>query len=141
MTTLKLGTLVLALAAMLALASTAMAKGGGGGATCAQITDFTLTPTYVDGQPAVSLSYSVYNGCVDHENMSSVAADYSNDVTGFAGRAVNMLPYGPSTYGSTWKSSPGVTYTVTITVYTPGGKVAATRTLSATAPAALAPAA
>ena len=52
MTRIKLGALILALAAMLALASTAMAKGGGGGdgAACAQITDFTLAP-YVDGSP------------------------------------------------------------------------------------------
>ena len=73
--------------------------------------------------------------------MSAVAADYSNDASGFVGRAVNMLPYGSSSYGSTWKSAPGVTYTVTVTVYTPGGMIAATRTLSATAPAARAPAA
>src|SRR4051812_7352649 len=113
MTKFKFGTLALALVAMLAIASTAMAQGGGGtggggtgggggGATCAQITNAALTPTYVDGQPAVSLSYTVYNGCVDHENMSAVAADLSNDVTGFVGRSVNMLPYGTSSYGSTW---------------------------------------
>jgi len=47
-----------------------------------------------------------------------------------------MLPYGPSTYASAAASvTPGVSYTVTLTVYTPGGKVGDTRTLTVTIPA------
>jgi hypothetical protein len=147
MTTFKLTTLVVALAAALTLASTAMGKGGGGGgegggASCAQIVDFSATPGSVDGQPTLTTSYSVNNACVDHENMSAAALDYSNSTTGFVGRAVTMLPYGPNTYTSAAaKVTPGTTYTTRLTVYTPGGKVADTRTVSVTIPAALAPAA
>ena len=139
MTTFKLGTLVLTLVAALSLASTALAKGGGGtgggGASCVQINDFSLTPGVTDGAPTLTTSYTDSNSCVDHENMSVAGLDYSNSTTGFVGRAVNMLPYGPFT----WTSNPapvvsGVTYTITLTVYTPGGKVGDTRTLTVTIP-------
>lgn len=145
MTAFKLGTLVLTLVAALALASTAMAKGGtggGGGTSCVQITDFSLTPGVVDGAPVLTTSYSVTNNCFDHENMSAAGLDYSNSTTGFIGRAVNMLPYGPFTWTS--NAAPvqaGVTYTITLSVYEPGGKVGGTRTLSVTIPDAIAPAA
>jgi len=139
MTTFKLTTLVVALAAALALASTAMGKGG---ASCAQILDFSLTPSYVDGQPVLTTSYSINNACVDHENMSAAALDYRNSATGFTGRAVTMLSYGLNTYSSAPANvTPGVSYTTTLTVYAANGKVADTRTQTVTIPAALAPAA
>jgi hypothetical protein len=145
MKTLKLGTLALALAAALALSSTAFAKGGtggggtgggggGGGASCVQILDFSLTPGTDPTQPTVTTTYTVTNACVDHENMSVAAIDYANGTTGFVGRAVWMLPYGPTTFSSTAPAVPGQTLTETLTVYTPGGKVGETRTLSATFP-------
>ena len=134
MKTFKLTTLVVTIATALALASTAMGKGGG--ASCAQILDFGLTPGSVNGQPVLTTSYSVNNACVDHENMSAAALDYRNSATSFVGRAVTMLPYGPSTYTSGAANvTPGTTYTTTLTVYTPGGKVADTRTVSVTIPA------
>jgi hypothetical protein len=141
----KLGMLVLTFVAALALASTALAKGGtggggtggggggGGGASCVQIADFTVTPAAADGQTTLTTSYTVDNSCVDHENMSVAAIDYSNS-TGVVGRAVWMLPYGPTTYTSNAAPvTPGV-YTETLTVYTPGGKVGDTRTLTVTIP-------
>jgi hypothetical protein len=135
----KLGTFVLTLVAALTLASTAFAKGGtgggggGGGASCVQIADFTLTPAVVDGRTTLTTSYTVNNGCVDHENMSSAAIDYSN-ANGFVGRALWMLPYGPTTYTSAAAPvTPGV-YTETLTVYTAGGKVGESRTLTVTIP-------
>jgi len=136
MTAFKFGTLLLTLVAALSLASTAMAKGGGGGgASCVQIGDFSLTPGVVDGRPVLTTSYSVTNTCVDHENMSAAAIDYRNS-TGFVGRALTMLPYGPFTFTSAAAAvTPGVSYTETLTVYTPGGKVGDTRTLTVAVPA------
>jgi hypothetical protein len=135
MTTFKLSTLVLALAAMLALASTAMAKGGG---TCAQILDFSVTPGSLDGGPVLTTSYSIDNACVDHEKMSVASLDYSNSTTGFVGRAVTMLSYGLNSYTSVPATvAAGTTYTTTLTVYAPSGKIADTRTQTVTIPAAL----
>ena len=139
MRTFKLGTFVVALVAALALASTAMAKGG---ASCAQILDFGVAQGYVDGQPVVTTSYSVNNGCVDHEKMSALALDVRNNTTGFVGRSVTMLPYGVTSYSSgPSPTTPGLNYTLTLTVYAPNGKVADTRTQTVTFPAALTPAA
>ena len=132
---LRIGTLLVALVASLTLASAGLAKGGG--ASCAQIIDFAVTQgSSADGQPTLTTSYTVDNECVDHENMSVAALDYSNSVDSFVGRAVTMLPYGSSTYtGNASIAAPGVTYTETLTVYAPNGKVAATRTVSVTIPA------
>jgi hypothetical protein len=140
MTKLKLATFLLTIAAVLALASTALAKGGGGGggggAACAQIVDFSVTPGSDLGRPTLTTSYTVDNACVDHENMSAAALDSSNSANSITGRAVQMLPYGLSTYTSAAvNATPGVTYTTTLTVYTPGGKVAATQTVRVTVPA------
>lgn len=137
MKTFKLATLVLTLVAALALTSTAFAKGGGGGgggSSCARILDFSLTPGTDPAQPTLTTAYTVDNSCVDHENMSSAAIDYYNSTSGFFGRALWMLPYGPTTYTSTAPAVPGQTITLTLTVYTPGGKVADTRTVSAAFP-------
>ena len=129
---LRIVTLLVTLAAVLALASTALAKGGT--ASCAQIVDFAVTQGSVDAQPTLTTSYTVDNACFDHENMSAAALDYSNSATAFVGRAVNMLPYGRSTYTSNVVAvTPGVIYTTTLTVYSPNGKVAATQTVSVTA--------
>ena len=136
--TFTLSTLLAALLAALALSSTALAKGGGGGSSCVQIVDFSLTPGSVGDQPTLTTSYAVNNACVDHENMSAAALDYSNSATGLVGRAVNMLPYGTSTYtGNAAPVTAGATYTITLTVYTPGGKIADTRTLSVAIASAL----
>jgi hypothetical protein len=129
-----IGVLVLAVAAMTPLASSAMAKGGG--ASCAQIVDFRLTPGSVLGQPTITTSYTVDNACVDHETMSAAALDSSSSASSFTGRAVQMLPYGRTSYASAAVNvTPGVTYTTTLTVYAPNGKVAATRTVGITIPA------
>jgi hypothetical protein len=70
-----LGTLLVALAAAVALASPAMAKGGGGGgggggaATpgCAVIQGWTNTveTSTITGAPVVVMRFDVFNGCVD----------------------------------------------------------------------------
>jgi hypothetical protein len=136
MTRLKLAPFLLAIAAVLALASAAMAKGGGG-ASCAQIVDFRLTPGSVLGQPTITTSYTVDNACVDHESMSAAALDTSSSASSFTGRAVQMLSYGLTSYASAAVNvTPGVTYTTTLTVYAPNGKVAATRTVGVTIPVA-----
>jgi hypothetical protein len=140
MTKPKIATFLLTIAAVLALASNVMAKGGGGGgggASCAQIVAFDVTPGGDLGRPTLTTSYTVDNECVDHENMSAAALDYSNSGNSFTGRAVQMLSYGVSTYtSSAVPVTPGVTYTTTLTVYTPGGKIDATKTVSVIAPLA-----
>jgi hypothetical protein len=125
----KIGALVLAVAAMAPLASSAMAKGGaGGGASCAQILDFTVTPGVTADQPALRIGYAVNNGCVD-ERAATVALDSRNNVTGFATRAVNMQPLGVASYSSVSAAGPLLgSFTLTLTVYAPNGKVADTRT-------------
>ena len=139
----RLGALILAMTALLAFTSSAVAKGGGGGgggggATCAQIVDFTVT---TNADNTLTTSYTVNNGCVD-ERMSAAALDSKNLTTGFTGRAVNMLPYGLSTYTSTSSpATPGTSFTFTLTVYAPNGKIADTRTINVTVPAEVAPAA
>lgn len=120
---------------MLILASTAAAKGGGGGdATCAQIVSFSAVPGVVADRSVITTDYSVYNGCVD-ERMSAVALDVRNDTTGFTPRSVNMLPYGLSSYHLDIGATPDTRYTLTLTVYSPNGKVQATITQRVTIPA------
>jgi hypothetical protein len=141
MSTLRIGTLILVVAATMAFASTAIAKGEEK-ASCARIVNFSVTPSYILDRPAFTTSYSVSNGCVDHERMSAAALDSRNEATGFKGRAVNMLPYGLSTYTTVASNAPASTsFTFTLTVYAPNGKIAATRTQSVTTPAELTPAA
>ena len=129
----RIGALVIALIAVLAFASSAMAKGGGGGATCAQINSFSNTPGFLADGASVTTSYSVFNGCVD-ERMSAIAIDYHDDNTGFTGRSVTMAKYGANDYSSTWASPFSTRYTITLTVYAPNGKIAATETQRVTTP-------
>jgi hypothetical protein len=132
MTKLKLGTFILALVAALALASTAGAKGG---ASCAQILDFNVTPGYSGDQPVFTTSYRIDNTCVDHEKMSGRAIEYRNDATGFVGRAFTPLSYGLNTYTGVSAATPETSYTITLTVYAPNGKVADTRSQTIVTPA------
>ena len=117
--------------------------GGGGGASCAKILDFAQALTYdANNQPLLQTSFTVYNGCVDHEKSGSVGLDYSNSVSGYTGRSFWGFGYGPFSWSSTPSAvTRGVTYTVTLTVYTPGGKIGDQRTISTTVPDAIAPAA
>src|SRR6478672_2455187 len=91
MTKTKLFTVLVALVAALVVSSTAMAQGGGGGgggASCAKILDFAQALTYdANNQPLLQTSFTVYNGCVDHEKSGSVGLDYSNSVSGYTGRS------------------------------------------------------
>ena len=136
----KPAALVLALVALLAIAPAAMAKGGGGGGggggtPCGTIDSFDMSGVYVDGQPSITWSAQTTNLCID-EHTGSTAIDFSNSENGFTGRAV-YGGRGTMTFGSTSAAKPGVTYTITITVYSPNGKIQATQTKSATAPPAL----
>lgn len=126
------GALLIAVIAMLVFASNALAKGGGG-TTCAQINSFSNTPGFLVDSASVTTSYSVYNGCVD-ERMAGIAIDYRNDDTGVTGRSFTAAKYGTNDYSSTWASPYGAHYTITLTVYAPNGKIAATQTQSVTTP-------
>jgi len=115
-----------------------MAKGGGGGGDgCAQILSFSNTPgSNADGTPTITTAYTVQQGCIDTFG-APVALDFKNNSTGFTGREVNMTPLGTWSYSRTWNATPGVKFTITLTVYKPGGggKVEATQTQTVTAPA------
>ena len=132
----RLGALLAAVVAVFAFASPAMAKGGGGGGgTCATLDSFSNTLGSGDGGPTVTTAYSVFNGCVD-ERMSSIAIDYRNETTGFVGRSVVMASYGLNTSTSTWLAGYSTRYTITITVYSPNGKVQASQSQRVETPAA-----
>ena len=143
MTRIKLIALLTALVASLAITSTAAAKGGdggggGGGGSCARIDSFTNDHTQTADGASVTTSWLVYNGCVD-ERMSSIALDTRNDLTGFSGRSVWMASYGYlgfNTYSNTWTAAFGTRVTLTLTVYSPNGKVQATQTQRVEVPAA-----
>jgi hypothetical protein len=128
----RTGVLLVALVALLALAPSALARGGGGdagggGASCAQILQFSNTPTYTaTGDPGITTSYTVQQGCVD-EFAASVSLIYHNDSTGFTGTQVNMTPLGTYSYSNTWASGLGTRYTITLNVYAPNGKLVATQ--------------
>src|SRR5690242_10519528 len=119
----RIGPLVIALVAVLALAPSALAKGGisgggggggggtggggGGGVTanCAQINSFSNTPGYnADGGAVVTTAYSVHQGCLD-EFSGNITLIMHNDDTGFTGTSVRMTPVGDWTYSSTWPSA------------------------------------
>jgi hypothetical protein len=129
--TFRLTALLAALVAMLALTSTAMAKGGGGGgggATCATIDSLTVNPTATGS----SLDAVVTMNCFD-EHSGAVAFDYINPDTGvkFA-RAVIMSNYGTRTYSIPLGASTtaGARTLFTVTVYAPNGKVQDTRSIT-----------
>ena len=85
-------------------------------------------------------TFTVFDGCVDHEKTGRVALDYSNSVSGYAGRSFWGFGYGTFSWSSAvGAATPGVTYTLTLTVYLPNGKVGDQRTISSTVPAAVAP--
>jgi len=143
MTKPKLFTLFAALVAALALSSTALAQGGGGGgavatSSCAQIVDFAQPLTYdANNQPQLQTSFTVSYLCPDHEKTGRVAIDWSNSVTGPNGRS--FWAFGGGTFS--WTSgvgaaTPGVSYTATLTVYLPNGKIADRRTITTVVPAA-----
>jgi hypothetical protein len=130
----KLAAPLVAVVAMLAFASTAPAKGDGGGdKTCATLNSFTNTPGHGVDSASVTTSYSVFNGCVD-ERMSAIAIDFRNESTGFVGRAVVMASYGLNDKTTVWRASYSTRYVITITVYAPNGKVQGTRSQRITTP-------
>ena len=128
----KLGALLVAVVAMLAFASTASAKGGGGG-TCATLNSFSNTVGESLDGPTITTSYDVVNGCVD-ERMSSIALDFKNETTGFVARQVTMASYGQNLYSRTSLAGLSAKYTITITVYSPNGKIQATARQTVTTP-------
>ena len=136
----RLTALVFAVVALLAPAPAAIAKGGGGGGgggggTCATIDSFAMSSGYVDGQPSVTWSATTTNTCID-EFAGSTGIDFSNSQDGFTGRAV-YFGRGTMSFGSTSVAKPNVKYTITVSVYTPSGKLVASQTKSATTGLAL----
>jgi len=137
----RLVTLLITLVAMLALASTALAKNGvsgGGGATCGTIDAFSMTPGYTDGQPTITWSATTTNNCFD-EFTGTTAFNFWNSETNFTFRSV-YGQIGTRTYGGVINSTPGITYTITVQVQSKN-KLITSETKSAIGPAALVPAA
>lgn len=126
----RVGALLAALVAVLAIAPAAFAKGGGdggGGGSCAQILNFTNTPTYNEtGGAAVTTAYTINQGCVD-ERAASVSLIFHNDDTGFTGTEVTMTPLGTWSVSRTWNATYSTRYTLTLNVYAPNGKLVATQ--------------
>src|SRR5436305_11998983 len=126
----RAGVLLAAVVAMLAIAPTAFAKGGtggggtggGGGGTCASISNFVNTPTYVNGGAAVATSYTINQGCFD-EFAASVSLVFHNDDTGFTGTEVTMTPLGTWNVSRTWLATFSTRYTLTLSVYSANGKL------------------
>ena len=124
----KIGVLVAALGALLALAPAALARGGGGtggggGGSCAQILSFSNTPVYTDsGDAAITTAYTVKQGCVD-EHSVAVDLTFHNDSTGFTGIQSTMTPLGTYSYSNTWLSGFGTRYTITLELWSPNGKL------------------
>jgi hypothetical protein len=154
----RITTLLIALVAMLAFSSSALAKhggdgggggggkgGGGGGGdaeiACARIDSFTLTTGHDEsGAPTLTKSYSISTTCFD-EGGASAAEDSINNTTGFVGRSLWYLYPGLNTSTTTTKARAGDSITMTLTVYAPNGKIADQRTQTVTIPVALTPAA
>ena len=133
----RMGVLLVALAAVLGVASPAMARGGdggGGGTPCATITSWTPSLQTVDDQPWVVLDVGVYNGCVDAgdkpDKMPALGLTTTDTATGaFVSRSVIMASYGERTYrfyiGAPTATPPARTITVTVTK--PNGDVQVSR--------------
>jgi hypothetical protein len=134
------GVLIAAMAALLAFASPAMAKGGGGGGGgtavgCAQINGWAPSVQTISSGPVVVLDVGVYNGCVDAgalpDKMPAVGMTETDTATGaFVFRSVIMGSYGQMTYrfylGSPTATPPA--HTVTVDVTKPNGSVQDKRT-------------
>jgi hypothetical protein len=142
---LRIGVLLVALVAMFAFASTAMAKGGGGGGagsggggggggTCATLNNFTVTAGSNSAGATLTIGYSIFNGCVD-EVMPAIGLNYTKDGV-FLGRAVTMASFGLNQSTTTSPASYGSTYTISIDMYTPNGKLQFQQARTVTIPAA-----
>ncbi len=129
----KSAALLLAIVALSAFAPAALAShgggGGGGGAACATIDSFDV----VAGAASITWSAVTTNNCID-EFAGASAFDFSNSATGLTGRSVSV-GRGTLTSGSTFAATPGVKYTITVSLYTPSGKLVTSQTKSATPPA------
>ena len=139
---LTFGVLITAMAALLAFASPALAKGGGGGGTvttpgCAQINSWTPSVQTVTTGPVAVLDVGVFNGCVDEGagagKMPAVGMTVTDTATGaYVFRSVIMASYGQMTYrfylGTPTSTPPARTITVDVTK--PNGQVQDVRTAS-----------
>jgi hypothetical protein len=136
---LKPAAIVVAVVALLAFAPAAMAKhggdGGGGGDNCATIDSFNMSTGYIDSQPSLTWNAQTTNNCID-EFGGSTAIDSWNSNSTFKARSV-YFGRGTMTFGGTGVATPGVTYWITVSVYTPSGKLVDSRTKSVTAGPAL----
>ena len=136
-----MGVLGIVLAAILGVASPAMAKGGGGGggggvdaSPCATITSWTPSVQTVDGIDRVVLDVGVFNACVDEGagagKMPAVGMTVTDTATGaYIFRSVIMASYGQMTYRfyiGTPTTAPAPN-TVTVDVRRPNGSLQAIR--------------
>lgn len=125
----RLGVLALTMTALMAFASTAMAKGGTGGGGvvtggCAQATlSHTITPT--DGGALVTVNVGVTSTCLDEgggpQSMSVVLTSHNN-TTGFTGTSVWGTAVGPFSWSSTSFAPTGTSATLNLAVYSLGNK-------------------
>ena len=123
----RLGALLVAMAAtVLALASPALAKGGGGGTVtpgCAYISSWTTSVETVDARSMAVLRVGVFNGCVDEGagagKMPAVSLTSTDTATGkWLGASVNVANYGLNTFTYSFTPTPtppAVTETLTVT--------------------------
>lgn len=123
------GVLIAALAALLAFASPAMAKGGiggggGGGVACATINSWTPSVQTLAGGPVVVLDVGVFDGCLDEGGgagaMPVVGMTTTDTATGaFLSRSAIMAGHGQMNYrfylGALTTTPPARTITVDVT--------------------------
>jgi hypothetical protein len=133
----RLTTLLVAMAAtILAFASPALAKGGGGrdNVSCAKITSFANTLGYVLGRPSISTAVTVTSTCAD-ERPPVLAIAFRNDVTGrIEATSVTANPVLRTITAGFATDNGGAPYTIIATIQTSngGGKILDTRSLSLT---------
>jgi hypothetical protein len=145
------GVLVAAMAALLAFASPAMAKGGtgggGGAAACATITSWTPSVQTITSGPVVVLDVGVFNGCLDEGggagSMPVVGMTTTDTATGaFLSRSAIMAGYGQMNYrfylGAPTTTQPARTITVAVTRANGSVQDSRTTTLADVVQAALA---
>jgi hypothetical protein len=134
----RFGAIVVTIAAALALAPSALAKGGSGGGgadnpSCATIHAFTNAAGYAGSRASITSDFTVTHFC---GKPATVKLLYRNDLTGKVELDANvMVPAGgPLSYTNAWPAARFATpYTVTLQVWdNGGGKIVATQSESLT---------
>src|SRR4051794_25120387 len=138
----RIAMLLVALVAMLSLASSpALAKGGGGGGgggggVCATFSSYAVTTGAFDATRAsLNIDYSVAYTCID-EFWPTLGFDIKNEATGQTFRSAFGGPILPGVHTQVFAAAYGTKYTITATLTQANGKVYDSRTNTVTTPAA-----